>query len=302
MTIDQCFGILKYLGNTNSYLANLSPDQFNLVWPNAELRYFNSQYKNYGATQEINDTISKVKTAPIPITMATTGATAGQYVFPSNVIHEDSVMATFGGVLQDVTRFEGNRLGNKISSTVDPPTLEFPIYVRYATYLQFYPVTLGAAMPTFLEKPVLSFWAYTINGTILTLSGLVGGTGYVDDVYNGVFLAGGSGHGMTANITVAGGIVTACTLVNGGVNYLTTDTLLVSNTLLGGAGSGFSIQVATIQTGQPRPVYDPNNSIDPVWLDTSIYAIICIILADFGLNVRDEEVIKYAMNEGRITA
>lgn len=301
MTIDQCFGILKYLGNANSYLANLSPDQFNLIWPQAELRFFHKEYENYGLTKQINDSLSVLKTPQIPITMATSGATAGQYIFPVDMLHEDSVMALFNGVQQDVTEFEGNRLANKLSSSVDAPSLEFPIYVRYATYLQFYPFTLANAILTYLKKPVWSFWSYTLNGTILSLNNLVGGTGYVDGTYTGIYLAGGSGKGMQANITVAGGIITDSDLVNGGIGYLTTDTLLVSNTFLGGTGSGFSIRVATILANTPRPVYNPANSIDPLWLDTDIYSIVCLILGDFGINTRDEEVMKYAMTESKLS-
>lgn len=299
MTIDSCFGIVKYLGNANSYLANLSPDQFNLIWPNAELRFLDMRYKEYGTTKEINDTISKVKTNPIPITMVTTGDTAGQYIFPADMLHEDSIAHVYNGIQQEVTQFEGNRLANKLSNSVDAPTLEFPIYVRYKTYLQFYPINLANAILTYLQKPVPSFWGYSINGTILTLSSLVGGSGYVDGVYTNVFLAGGSGYGMTATVTVSGGIVTIVTVTNGGVNYLTTDTLLVSNTFLGGTGSGFSIRVATIVINQPRPTYSPGVSVDPVWLDTDIYKIVCLILGDFGINTRDQEVMQYATMQER---
>lgn len=299
-TIDYCYNILKYLGNTNSYLANISPDDFNRLWPNSELRFFNKLYDNYGLTKKINDSLSVLKTNPIAITMATSGGSAGQYVFPADMLHESSVLATFNSIPQEVTEFEDNRLGPKLSNSVDPPTLEFPIYVRYSTYLQFYPLTLGNAILTYLKKPVPSFWAYTLNGTILTFSSLIGGTGYVDGTYTNIFLAGGSGKGMQVNITVAGGIVTVCTLVNGGTGYLTTDTLLVSNTLLGGTGSDFSIRVATILANTPRPVYNPTNSVDPVWLDTDIYKIANLILQDFGISTRDEMVEKFAMTQSKI--
>lgn len=300
MTIDQCFGILKYLGNANSYLADLSPDQFNLVWPNAEIRFFDKRYGDYGATKKINDTISVVKTPPIAITMPTSGSTAGQYNFPADMLHESSVMATYNNTLQEVTEFEDNRLGPKLSNSVDPPTLEFPIYVRYATYLQFYPLNLGSAVLTYLKKPVWSFWSYTINGTILTLGTLTGGTGYVDGVYQNVYLAGGSGKGMQTTVTVAGGIVTVVTVTNGGVNYLTTDTLFVANSFLGGTGSGFNVRVATILANTPRPVYNSTNSINPIWLDTDIYKIVSLILGDFGINTRDQEVMNYALNQQKL--
>jgi hypothetical protein len=298
MTVDNAFSILKYLGNANSYLANLSPDQFNLMFPEAGLRFLENEYAVYGITKKNTDALSRVKTNPITITVDSNG----QYIFPTDMLHEDSIMALYNGVQQEVTQFEGNRLANKLSSSIDPPSLEFPIYVRYSSYLQFYPVTLGSAILTYLKRPTAPFWAYTLNGTILSLGTLVGGTGYVNGTYTNVYLAGGSGKGMQVNITVAGGIVTVCTLVNGGVNYLTTDTLLVSNSFLGGTGSGFSITVATILANTPRPVYNPTNSVDPIWLDTDIYKIICLILGDYGINTRDQEVQRYAMEMEKVSA
>lgn len=297
-TINDCFNLLKYRGNANSYLANISPDQFNQLWPYSELRFFNSKYKQYGETQKINDTISKVKTNPISITIDG----AGKYTFPADMLHESSVTHVYNGIQQEVTLFEDNRLANKLSSSVDAPTLEFPIYLRYSTYLQFYPITLATANLTYLKQPVPSFWAYTINGTILTLNSLVGGTGYTNGTYTNVYLAGGSGKGMAATVVVTGGIATTVTVTNGGVNYLTTDTLLVSNSYLGGTGSGFSIRVATIVANQPRPTWNSANSVNPVYNDTDIDEIVYLILSDFAINTRDQEVGNFALTQEKINA
>ena len=84
------------------------------------------------------------------------------------------------------------------------------------------------------------------TGCIATLNTLVGGTGYTNGTYTNVALSGGSGYGATANITVAGGIVTVCTLNRGGQWYQAGNVL--SCALIGG-GSNFAITVATITQG-----------------------------------------------------
>lgn len=86
-------------------------------------------------------------------------------------------------------------------------------------------------------------------GVIATHGAITGGTGYTAGTYNGVALT-NSTRGMllpaTANITVAGGAVTAVTIVFGGLGAQVGDVLTVSNTLVGGTGSGFSTPVATL--------------------------------------------------------
>ena len=81
---------------------------------------------------------------------------------------------------------------------------------------------------------------------IKTLGAITPGSGYVNGSYTDVPLTGGSGALATADITVAGGVVTAVTLVEYGASYVIGDSLSASNTNLGGTGSGFAIPVNAI--------------------------------------------------------
>jgi hypothetical protein len=81
----------------------------------------------------------------------------------------------------------------------------------------------------------------TGNKAIATLGTIAAGSGYTNGTYNGVALQGGSGSGATANITVAGGAVTAVEIATGGTGYQAGDALTAS--IAGGAG--FSVPVAT---------------------------------------------------------
>lgn len=85
----------------------------------------------------------------------------------------------------------------------------------------------------------------TVQGRILTLNTLVGGSAYTTGTYNGVALTGGTGTGATANITVAGGAVTVVTLVSGGSGYDVGEILSAAAANIGGTGSGFTIRVNT---------------------------------------------------------
>jgi len=90
---------------------------------------------------------------------------------------------------------------------------------------------------------------FTFNGYILTLNTLVGGTLYINGTYTNVNLTGGSGTGAKATIVVSGTTVTSVTLTAAGNGYVVGNTLSATAASIGGTGSGFSIKVATINTG-----------------------------------------------------
>ena len=86
------------------------------------------------------------------------------------------------------------------------------------------------------------------HGTILSFGNAVAGSGYTDGNYTNVALTGGAGSGAIANITVAGGGVSAgSALVDGGQGYKDTDQLSAADADLGsGGGSGFTIEVDSV--------------------------------------------------------
>ena len=90
---------------------------------------------------------------------------------------------------------------------------------------------------------------FTFTGLVLTLNTLVGGTLYTNGTYTNVTLTGGSGSGAKATIVVAGATVTTVTLTKAGNGYVVGNTLSATAATIGGTGSGFSINVATINDG-----------------------------------------------------
>ena len=83
-----------------------------------------------------------------------------------------------------------------------------------------------------------------VQGQITTFSTLTPGSLYTNGTYFNVPLTGGTGFNATANITISGQVVTACTLAFGGNLYAVGDILTCSS--LGSSGSGFSITVSGV--------------------------------------------------------
>ena len=87
--------------------------------------------------------------------------------------------------------------------------------------------------------PIAASWETNEVGGVNTVTIANAGSGYTNGTYNSQALTGGSGTGATANITVAGGIVTAVTIFDKGVNYEVGDNLSASLPV----GSNFAITV-----------------------------------------------------------
>jgi hypothetical protein len=90
--------------------------------------------------------------------------------------------------------------------------------------------------------PISADWNVNASGGILTATITNAGSSYTNGTYNNTPLTGGAGTGATANITVAGNVVTAVVINGHGTGYAVGNTL--SATITG--GSGFVLTVATL--------------------------------------------------------
>ena len=124
-------------------------------------------------------------------------------------------------------------------------------------YALFGPRSDNAAELTFILGPTpdasysaeLHYYFYPesiVQSPVATLGVITGGSAYTTGTYFDVPLTGGTGSGALATITVAGGVVTAVTITNGGLQYGVANSLSTAATNIGGTGSGFSVLVASV--------------------------------------------------------
>jgi hypothetical protein len=95
--------------------------------------------------------------------------------------------------------------------------------------------------------PVAAGWEINTSGGVSGFTLTNAGSSYTNGTYNSQALTGGSGTGATANIVVAGGIVTSVTIFGQGQNYVVGNVLSASLP----AGSGFQITITSIQNFVP---------------------------------------------------
>ena len=92
--------------------------------------------------------------------------------------------------------------------------------------------------------PIAADWNINASGGILTATITNAGAGYTNGTYNNTPLTGGSGTLATANITVAGNVVTSVVINGHGKNYVIGNTLSASIT----GGAGFVLTVVTLMS------------------------------------------------------
>lgn len=160
-SIDECKKLLENRITKSGFSGNLSPNVFNTFWQSAERRHFDRRYKQYLINQKNIDALSPFKSDPVAINIDL----QGKYTRPSDLLHIDAIRHLYNNVETEITEWQDDRLGNKLSSTYDAPTLEFPIYTPYSTYLQFHPKNIGSAIIIYLKKLTNpSKWGYTLSG------------------------------------------------------------------------------------------------------------------------------------------
>lgn len=103
----------------------------------------------------------------------------------------------------------------------------------------------------------------TLTGSGVQTGTIAGGTAYTNGTYTGVSLTGGTGTGATANITVAGNVVTAVVPVNPGTGYAIGNVLTATIP----AGSGFTYTLTGMgATGFSYTVLTINQAFNPLYI------------------------------------
>lgn len=280
-TVSEIYDLIKYKATKAGFNGTFSPVDFNLLFPRAEIKLFNRLYSDYYKTQLISDSLAPFFSDATAIVVGGTG----QYTYPTDLFHIDSLTHTISGIQYAVTRVEKDRLANHLSSAIEAPSLKFPIYTQYSTVLQFYPTTLATATLVYLKKPRTSVYGYTLNGITATNT-LVAGTLYTNGTYTSVPLTGGTGTGARATVVVSGAGVFSVTVTTSGNGYVVGDVLSASAVNIGGTGSGFTIRVS--QVSGNRPVYNPTTSVQTQFSDYEIDELVYYVLEDLAMNNRDQ--------------
>jgi hypothetical protein len=166
VNINDCFKILAYL--VDKYQGtDISPEEFNRIFPMAERSYFDmlsggvEDFQPGRPVSTIGLGMGNNVNEPLAAFMQTSTLTisSGSASVPANLFKSVS-MRTSANI--DIIRVDHAKLGNKINSSIDAPTLSKPCYNEIGSTYRFYPTSLTTANLTFIRLPIEPVWGYTI--------------------------------------------------------------------------------------------------------------------------------------------
>jgi hypothetical protein len=176
MNVNDMYRICQFAVNKaqNGYLT---PSEFNLTINQAQVSYQDyllgefQQYQygrpqariNYSQNENIRQRLSPL------ITSATLNINgSGEAVYPADYVQADTIITT---AFNRVRFVQQDALYSYYNSQIDPIATN-PIYLLEPTGFQFYPVTLGSAILTYVKDAPEIVWGYTtVSGRPVYSSG-----------------------------------------------------------------------------------------------------------------------------------
>lgn len=298
MSIDENFRLINYIAGKNQK-GNITPENFNLIIKEANSQYMafclgqieQFQYNNpkprvaLGGSELVTSKLSPFISSPTSLSING----SGKANYPSDYVERIALYTSSGSGIRWAAQ---ERLSDYLDDPIDPVATN-PIYLLEDVGFMFYPITLGSARLSYVKNGAIPYWGYNVSGSLLTLTGLNGGTGYVDNTYLNIPLQGGYGINALATVIVVGGIVTSVTITNSGANFVVSNILTTDNSYLGGTGTGFNIIVGTVSSSQ-RAVYNPSTSQDLLWKEKDQMEVIARVLDKVGVNLIASQISQYA--------
>jgi hypothetical protein len=176
MNVNDMYRICQFAVNKaqNGYLT---PSEFNLTINQAQVSYQDyllgefQQYQygrpqariNYSQNENIRQRLSPLITSA---TLTINGS--GEVAYPADYVQADTIITT---AFKRVRFVQQDSLYSYYNSEIDPIATN-PIYLLEPTGFQFYPVTLGSAILTYIKDAPEIVWGYTtVSGRPVYSSG-----------------------------------------------------------------------------------------------------------------------------------
>lgn len=179
VNIDELYRTVQFFANKEQS-GFIKPSEFNLLADRAQMEIFMKKFGNpqeytpnapfprysYQETQKITDDLR------VFITRVTLTANFGQIDYPDDYVHFSSAMSVRMEPISGTNNFiprnieiqvaDDSELGYMLGSAIVFPEPDYPIMVFYDNYMQIYPIETEMVHFTYLRRPQVPNWAYTL--------------------------------------------------------------------------------------------------------------------------------------------
>lgn len=181
MTVDFAYRLMQFIINKNQN-GYLKPDDFNLIINQAQLSFLDyllGQFQSYqygrpvakvefGMNEVVRQRLTPFIDPPTTLTIDNTGLSP----YPDDYQQTDAMYDTS---LNRIRYVQQHKLYSYITSVIDPIAYN-PIFLINSAGFQFYPVTQGTALLSYVKTPPTIVWASTPDGNGRPVYNPVGST------------------------------------------------------------------------------------------------------------------------------
>lgn len=173
----------------------ISADEAMTALDTAQMEKFEDDFKAYGATQELRDSLH-----PFKVIKRFTSASDGSVAFEDNYLHFlDGLYTVTGSTVNRVVFVSEDEKAFALTSQLRPVTTSNPIAEGTSTGFQLYPQSTQTGFYSYLKRPTTPVLTFTQSGRTLTYDSaastqLEWGDGYVNNIiaralaYFGVYM------------------------------------------------------------------------------------------------------------------
>jgi len=158
------YSIFLYSLAKNDQQGYASPDDFNLLinqGATSFLDYLLGEFQSYaygkplskvqfGMNEQVRQRLTPLIQKPVPLTIDSTGFAA----YPSDYQQMDAMYTTSMSRIRFTPQ---HKLYSYLNSQIDPPETN-PFYLIVDSGFQFYPITIGAALLSYVKTPPQIVW------------------------------------------------------------------------------------------------------------------------------------------------
>lgn len=321
MNVNDTYILIQYIINKNQG-SYLSPSEFNTIINQAQRSYISYligslqkyQYGRAVAPVELGNsmTLRQILSPVIKETQLTINS-SGFCSYPTDFVLTDAMWTITG--LNRIRAVEQDKLYSFYNSQIDPVN-EWPIYLIKDTGFQFYPVSLGSAILSYVKEAPSIIWAYTFDGNgrpVYSENGLQLATTASGVDWTGTGFAGGYTHTVPSTpnsltsalaaiqgtyykivLTITPNVVPSgyVTLTFGGLSITGSTGVLTLNDY---AVNNNTLSITPYDNFNGTVQLTINQaSAQPVWGDTTMLDIISRALLMVGVNLQAPQIISYA--------